>query len=237
VGPDPEKGSWLNVYSLIGFEPTAIPYEEIWALDGFNEGDNFMGLRFLDKDKGQVVLDGLRITTATRCADAAAAERALAASLAPTGKLVPPESVNVAGTSYEAPLRHVLVNRAEALLVKSYRDSLPPNLEVNRLRLPVGVTDLHVTGPGLVDVVEAKAGIDHRYVRQALGQLLDYAVHCPQPPTRLTALFPSQPGRADVRLLHRYGIDCVYLAFASWNREPAPPLRYAKVLSLLTEAL
>jgi hypothetical protein len=37
----------------------------VWALPGFNPGDNFMGLRFLDRQKGEAVLSGLRITTGT----------------------------------------------------------------------------------------------------------------------------------------------------------------------------
>ena len=37
------------------------PYEEVWALPGFTAGDNFMGLRFLDPEKSEVVVEGLRI--------------------------------------------------------------------------------------------------------------------------------------------------------------------------------
>lgn len=64
---DPEPGTctWDNVYSLLNLARTAIPYERVWALDGFRAGDNFMGLRLLDPSKGATVLSGLRITTAT----------------------------------------------------------------------------------------------------------------------------------------------------------------------------
>jgi hypothetical protein len=71
--PDPARCLWSNVYSLRGFRFTRIPYEEIWALPGFNAGDNFMGLRFLAPDKAAAVLGriagerGLR-TGATRSA-------------------------------------------------------------------------------------------------------------------------------------------------------------------------
>lgn len=55
---DPAPGTclWSNVYSLRRYWPLRMPYEEIWALPGFNPGDNFMGLRFLDAEKAAVVL-------------------------------------------------------------------------------------------------------------------------------------------------------------------------------------
>ncbi len=233
--PDKEKGSWRNVYSLLTFERTDIPYQEIWALDGFNEGDNFMGLRFLDEDKADAVLAGLRITTSAELAARTRAEQALAATLDPTGRLVAPEAVNVGTTGYDTTTRHVLVNRAEALLVDSYRRSLPPHLAARRLRTPVGVSDLHITGPDLVEIVEAKAGSGHGYVRQALGQLLDYAVHAPTPPTRLTALFPDRPTTPDIGLLNRYGIDCVHRTpTGSWERHPVAAEQYSTIKSLFT---
>jgi hypothetical protein len=54
--PDPARCLWSNVYSLRRFWPVRTPYEEIWALPGFNPGDNFMGLRFLDEAKTAVIL-------------------------------------------------------------------------------------------------------------------------------------------------------------------------------------
>ncbi|RDI16373.1 hypothetical protein [Lentzea flaviverrucosa] len=54
--PDPAKCLWSNVYSLRRFWLAEMPYEEIWALPGFNAGDNFMGLRFLAPEKAEVVL-------------------------------------------------------------------------------------------------------------------------------------------------------------------------------------
>jgi hypothetical protein len=54
--PDPGKCVWSNVYSLRGYWPARIPYEEVWALPGFTAGDNFMGLRFLDREKSAAVL-------------------------------------------------------------------------------------------------------------------------------------------------------------------------------------
>lgn len=87
------------------------------------------------------------------------------------------------------------------------------------LRLDVGRTDLYVIDES--DLIEAKVSAGHRYVRQALGQMLDYAAHCPLPISRLTALFPEAPEQGDVRLLHIYGIDCLYWAGGTYKFELA----------------
>ena len=62
---EPGTCAWDNVYSLINLAPTAIPYETVWEIDGFNAGDNFMGLRLLGPEKAAAVLGGLGITTTT----------------------------------------------------------------------------------------------------------------------------------------------------------------------------
>ncbi|MBW0106514.1 hypothetical protein [Pseudonocardia sp. KRD291] len=64
---DPEPGvcTWDNVYSLLALAHSRIPYETVWALPGFNPGDNFMGLRLLDDTRAATVLAGLGITTGT----------------------------------------------------------------------------------------------------------------------------------------------------------------------------
>lgn len=59
--PDPARCLWSNVYSFRRYRPTWIPYEEVWALPGFTVGDNFMGLRFLNEEKGATILSGLGI--------------------------------------------------------------------------------------------------------------------------------------------------------------------------------
>jgi hypothetical protein len=64
--PDPARCLWSNVYSLVAYRPTWIPYEEIWALPGFNAGDNFMGLRLLSDHKAQTVLAHLDIEAGVR---------------------------------------------------------------------------------------------------------------------------------------------------------------------------
>jgi hypothetical protein len=59
--PDPARCLWSNVYSLRSYHAVWIPYEEIWALPQFTTGDNFMGLRFLNPDKGAAIRSALGI--------------------------------------------------------------------------------------------------------------------------------------------------------------------------------
>ncbi len=206
--PHSDRGSYRNVYSLVAFQPTSINYEEIWDLPGFNANDNFMGLRFLDDDKSAVVIDGLGIETFTAGRRDVERDAELATILA-AGLVVDVEAVNMTSTTYERPGASVLVRRAEALLVSSYRATLE-SAEVRRLRTPSGVTDLYVRSAAGAEIVEAKRSAGHGFVRQALGQLLDYAVHAPDEVDVLTALFPDRPSASDVGLLHRYGIDVVH---------------------------
>jgi hypothetical protein len=207
--PDPGSGGWSNVYSLLTFELVSIPYEEVWRLPGFKEGDNFVGLRFLDEQRGRDVLDGLRIQTRTSAEQDARGEQAVIDALHAKTLIIASEAVHTSETSYERRPGTTIVHRAEALLVTEYEETLT-GVSVKRTRTPAGVTDLYVTGPDRVEVIEAKSGCDRRFVRQALGQLLDYAPHSPAPVSRLAALFPARPAAADIALLHRYGIDCIY---------------------------
>lgn len=88
--PDPDVCTWDNVYSLLALAGTRIPYGSVWALPGFNPGDNFMGLRLLDDAKATAVLSGLGITTATSGAGFGVAAgpdvRATAPSAEPGGR-------------------------------------------------------------------------------------------------------------------------------------------------------
>lgn len=223
--PHPERGSYRNVYSLLNFQTTEIPYEEIWDLPGFNHGDNFMGLRFLDATKADVLLEGLGIETATDSASAEGSDAGAVLDSVRSGHIVPPEAMNVTRTEYLRLAGKVLVNRTEAMLVKRYRATLG-EFDVNRIRTSVGLTDLYVVGSEWREIVEAKSGADHDYVRQALGQLLDYVVHGSETIDHLSALFPARPADFDVRWLHRFGIDCVYEAEPDvFERASAPDER------------
>lgn len=228
---DPEKGSWHNVYSLTAFEPTDIPYEEIWALPSFNTGDNFMGLRVLEGAKAEEILQGLYIETPYRQQQLSDMESAVATALAdgipvePAGtRVVAVEGFHTPVTTYERRSGSVLVNRSEALLVAEYIASVDsPDLSIRRLRTPAGITDIHLSGPKGTEIVEAKRGSEHRFVREALAQLLDYAPHSPQPADLLTGLFPSRPIDRDIALLHRYGVDCLFRTTAGHFERSAAP--------------
>lgn len=164
-------------------------------------------------DAGRLAHDiatGQAADLAARVNEAAQEEQAgaqLLAALDATAEIVDAERTHVTSTTYERTAGTVVVRRAEALLVARYRKSLGGSGDV-RLRSAVGHTDLYVTDEG--EIIEAKRAASHRYVREALGQLLDYAVNVTAPVHRLTALFPAAPGRADIDLLHAYGIDCLH---------------------------
>ncbi|MFE1322497.1 hypothetical protein [Kitasatospora phosalacinea] len=228
---DPAHGSWRNVYSLAAFQPTEIPYKEIWALPSFNTNDVFRRLRILEGDRAEEILQGLGIETPSQQQQLSAMESAVAAALAsgtpvePAGtRVVPVEGMHTPVATYERSSGPVHVHRAEALLVTEYVSSLHnPELDIQRLRTPAGITDLHLTGPDGTEIVEAKRGSAHRFVREALAQLLDYAPHSPQPADRLSGLFPSRPVDHDIALLHRYGIDCVFRTTAGHFERSAAP--------------
>jgi len=232
--PQAERGSYRNVYSLLNFQVTSIPYEEIWDLPGFSVGDNFMGLRFLDPEKSATVLAGLRIYPETEAQQAAEQDRLIARELG-TGTVVATEAVNVTHTNYERLMGTTLVHRAEALLVAAYRATLDSTATVGRIRTPAGVTDLYVSDGDRVEIIEAKRSAHHRHVREALGQLLDYVAHAPHPASRLTALFPHRPGTADLDLLHRYGVDCLYrTGTGTFQRLSAPDAQRELLQSIWT---
>lgn len=208
----PINGSYNNIYSLLSFQQLiGVGYQEVWKLPGFNEGDNFMGLRFLKPDAGEMVLEGLNIRTVTAAQAEAADEQRLVERLTERlGRVVAAEAVKTKSTSYNRQAGTALVNRAEALLLELYRASLPSSSRTT-LRIPYGVADFYEAGPEGAEIVEAKSRNSHHHVRQALAQLLDYVLHSPAPVAKLGALFPGQPQGHSVQLLHRYGIDCIYL--------------------------
>jgi hypothetical protein len=146
---------------------------------------------------------------------------ALLSAFASDSTVIAAEAANVETTEYERTPGKVTVRRGEAQLVGAYVQTFPPGKQAVRLQLSVGLTDLYDEEAG--DIIEAKVSAEHRYVRQALGQLLDYAAHCTQPLSQLTALFPAAPSTADIKLLHRYGIDCLYWEGGTkFTRRPAP---------------
>ena len=150
------------------------------------------------------------------------AARTLLSALASDSTVIAAEASNVESTEYERKSGRVIVRRGEAQLVATYKKTLPPGQKAVRLQLSVGLTDLY--DEETADIIEAKVSAEHRYVRQALGQLLDYAAHCTKAVKQLTALFPARPSPADIKLLHRYGIDCMHWeGGTTFRRLAAPP--------------
>ncbi|MBW6432726.1 hypothetical protein KZ829_03095 [Actinoplanes hulinensis] len=201
---------WLNVYTLTAFQRIGdVRYPELRAWVASAEKDIFQSARLLDSAKSAAVIAGLGVTTeADLAAEDRLAEIDLLAALG-ADEVVDAEQVHVDSTSYERTAGTVLVRRAEARLVARYRESLGSTGN-HRLKSAVGFTDLYLNDDS--DIIEAKRSAEHRYIREALGQLLDYAVNTTVAVHRLTALFPSRPASPDIRLLHTYGIDCLY-----WN--------------------
>ena len=75
---------------------------------------------------------------------------------------------------YERKAGTVTVRRGEAQLVTQYAHTDPRKQGAPACRRP----DRPLCHQEQ-DLIEAKVSARHRYVRQALGQLLDYAAHCP----------------------------------------------------------
>jgi hypothetical protein len=136
---------------------------------------------------------------------------------------LPPEQAHSIGGSYLLNEREVVFRRVESLLVQSYRHSLPSDATIDHIGCKAGLTDLCVTIGGSTEVLEAKAGAGHSYVRQALGQILDYTYAITASVTTIAALFPSRPSNDDIALLNHYGVDCVYRTESgAFSRENAP---------------
>jgi hypothetical protein len=221
--PEPKNGSWCNVYSVQGFQKVAIPYQTIWALPGFQAKPVFQGLWPLDSDRSQTLLEALHIEPPETPQPDAEEHRRLTTLAKSMGQVTAAEEFTKASTSYEQAAGTVNVNRAESLLITAYRASLPGTHD-KTLRAPTGLADYYHEDPDGSVIVEAKSSAKHKFVRQALSQLLDYVRFSPTPVASLGALFPQRPAELSVQLLHHYGVDCICLeADGSFTSFPASP--------------
>jgi len=190
-----------------------------------------MGLQLIRNYRADLVLDALGIQTITRddaeLDEARSTIKALENDLniVPT-EVVTPERSEVSGGAYTRTTREIVFRRTDALLVSAYTAALPPDARVSRTRISSGLTDLYIQCNGAFDLIEAKSSAGHAHVREALGQILDYAHATTAPVTTLACLFPERPASRDVELLKNYGIYCIYrtgpLLFA---RDAAPTER------------
>jgi hypothetical protein len=211
VPPEPGEDSWRNVYSVLDFRRVSdLLYRDIQLPLGYSPGYMFYQTHITTIEQAAALFSSLNLA-ADEADDPSEEDRradeALARALATDSAVVDAEASNTDSTQYERQPGTVIVRRQESRFVARYRQTLP-DAQAKRLRLAVGWTDLYVIDTA--DLIEAKRSARHRYVRDALGQLLDYAAHCTQPLNRLTALFPAKPTDRDIRLLHAYGIDCLY---------------------------
>jgi hypothetical protein len=209
--PEPGKDSWSNVYSVSEFRRVSdLLYRDIQLPLGYSPRYMFYRTQVTTAEQAAALIASLNL--APDEADDPSdedrrADEALARALATDSAVVDAEASNTDTTQYQREPGTVVVQRQESRFVARYRQTLP-DAQAKRLRLAVGFTDLYLIDTA--DLIEAKRSAGHRYVREALGQLLDYAAHCTQPLNKLTALFPAKPTASDVYLLHAYGIDCLY---------------------------
>lgn len=145
-------------------------------------------------------------------------------------ELSPAEAIHTPQSTFDLEGRTVEVRRTEGALVHDYARSIDQNPQ--RVHTPAGPTDLLVEAGGQRELIEAKSSVTRSKMREAAGQLLDYASHC-APLSRLTILVPDQPSPSAISFLHRYGIDVIHRDGPdSFRRHPAPEAARAAVLQL-----
>ncbi|MGB8945121.1 MAG: hypothetical protein WCD21_33560 [Streptomyces sp.] len=223
--PSQDGKSWHTVYSLLDLADVSIPYVDLNLAIGYKPAHNFPGQMVLKDDKARSVLEEFMIIPGTEWSLPSLDGRP------PVGE-PPMQAVRIAAleeqrtrrTTYSRSRRLIVVNRHESSLVSEFRKQLlAEGRTATRFFCPSGVSDLYVTDESGTELIEAKSNAGHGYVREALGQLLDYAPHSPRGADRLSALFPNPPATEDVALLHRYGVDCVHrVAQGVFEKSSAP---------------
>ncbi|SES27183.1 hypothetical protein [Actinokineospora terrae] len=207
------------------------PKSDLAVLCGYAPNYDFPGQRFLrgsDVDKVMVEF-GIEPALLQERAEEATEERI---GRLMTSRVTPVEKFTTRTVPRTTNASESLTQRVEAVLVELYQRVLSTEkfsaLRVDGLALRA---DLYREAGDEVEIIEAKSSATHRKVREAVAQLLDYAVYSPRPVTTLTALFPELPGEHSLDLLHRVGIDCVSLADdGSFARLPASPAQRRRML-------
>ena len=133
--PNEQNGPYQNVYSLINFQETEIPYTDLRKLTakpGSVGGDNYMGARLLRDEAAQRVIDGLLIETTTE-RNAVAVE----AGIWLPGDVVPDEAHN-ATTAAATPARPgFIAERRESALMVEYKEFLTASGGTRRRETPM----------------------------------------------------------------------------------------------------
>lgn len=223
--------SFYFVYTVLNVRPLERPISDLWAIDGFTEGDYVYRQRLVDDDRADRLIDALSLQTSAVEATVQGWLAAVSKALSEGSRIVEPEARHTDSFSQRIAQRDEERHRVEAKLVAHYRQANPDRTFNSFLTADGRRTDLYYLDGDEVEIIEAKAFIGHEKVRQAVAQLLDYAACSPAPVTRLTALFPTRPEEAGVRYLHRLGIDCLYRTDDNrYRREEASPLRRRHML-------
>jgi hypothetical protein len=226
---DPDRGPWLNVYTLASFQNVGTSHAELRAALGYKEGGNFMGAVVVrEPDKIRAVSEALDFQTPAVDQSEAEEARRLLVIMDPAEELTLPEKNTTKPTRYTRSERDIIMKRLEAVLVEQYRAQLAAEIKEHGMRIRrndrrlIGKADLYTVGDN-TDLIEAKSSSGHGKVREALGQILDYAHHVTTTPDFITALFPKALEESDQQLLHRYGVDIVFREDdGTFSRQPAP---------------
>lgn len=132
-------------------------------------------------------------------------------------RLVDPESNLVEEADVLPPTTGRRMIRAEAQLVRRYRNWLDPHgVRLRGMVIPtaVGVLRVDLVDTALNVLIEAKAEASRPYVRYAIGQLYDYRRYVTPEPT-LAMLLPVRLDADLVKLTEAAGVDVI------WEREDA----------------
>src|SRR5262249_19059039 len=159
--PDPDTGSWSNVYTLIDFRRVDdLRYSDLHVLAGYSPNDVFQETRVPSPEQAAALITGLGLSATVPEADYREVGARLIEALRDGRDLVEAEKSHIDGAEYQRSAATITFDRAEARLVAKYRDTRPG---LKRLRLEVGWTDLYCEEDA--DLIEAKRSAAHPYVR------------------------------------------------------------------------
>jgi hypothetical protein len=216
---DEHGDSFVHVYTVANVRYVERPKEDLLSLPGFSSKDPLAGQRLV---KAECVPDILRVfDIPTPLLEAERetefAERFVRHALC---RMTDVERRHIHSFMVTRGGDVTTARRVESALVAEYQYQCYPErfrgFQNDGMRV-----DLYRENGDEVELIEAKSLATTQKVREAVGQLLDYAPHSPRPVTRLTALFPERPTESSVRFLHRLGVDCVYLCEDVFVREAA----------------
>lgn len=221
-----DDASFAFAYSVTNIRHVERPKSDLLSLTGFNPADPLTGQRFVRAELVPAVMAAFDIHSE-------AVERRLLAGLATRlaegrSRVVDPERHHTDSFATSSAAKVDLAHRVESGLVLKYRG------QCARLRSFVTASgrraDLYREEGDEVEVIEAKSLSTREKVREAVAQLLDYAVHSPKPVTRLSGLFPMAPDQESLDFMARLGIDCVFDDGAGFTRVKAPESRRSYML-------